>query len=132
MTLFDDLKAWAKSLRRDTLALWIAARDPRTPLVAKVAAAAAAAAYALSPFDLIPDFIPVLGYLDDLLIVPLGIVLVVKLIPPHLMAEYRLEAGSRDRPASLAGMVFILAVWFVAALVAAWYLGGVVGMLVHR
>jgi uncharacterized membrane protein YkvA (DUF1232 family) len=66
------LKRWAKLLKRDVVALWIAARDPRTPTVAKVVAACVAA-YALSPIDLIPDFVPLLGYLDDLLLVPLGI-----------------------------------------------------------
>lgn len=70
--MLESAKQWARSLKQDVIALWIAARDPRTPWHAK-ALAAAVAAYALSPIDLIPDFIPVLGYLDDLLIVPLGI-----------------------------------------------------------
>src|SRR3569832_1439609 len=95
------LKAWAKALKRDVVALWLAARDPRVPWYAKVAAGAVAA-YALSPIDLIPDFIPILGYLDDLLIVPAGIWLAVRLIPPALMAEFRQRAASRDRPTSLA------------------------------
>lgn len=67
----SSLREWARSLKRDVVALWVAARDPRTPLGAKIVAACAAA-YALSPVDLIPDFVPILGYLDDLLIVPLG------------------------------------------------------------
>ncbi|MCS0494224.1 YkvA family protein [Ancylobacter sp. MQZ15Z-1] len=119
-------KIWARAIRQDVLALWIAARDPRTPWYAK-AAAAAVAAYALSPIDLIPDFIPVLGYLDDLIIVPLGIVLVVRLIPGPLMAEYRAEAAGRSRPSSMAGMVAIGLIWVAAAVLLLWWLwpGGV-------
>jgi len=74
MSMLDSAKRWARGITRDTVALWLAARDPRVPWYAK-AAAGAVAAYALSPVDLIPDFIPVIGYLDDLLIVPLGIML---------------------------------------------------------
>ena len=67
------LRDWARRMKRDVVALWLAARDPRTPILAKIAAAVVAA-YALSPIDLIPDFVPVLGYLDDVIIVPLGII----------------------------------------------------------
>ncbi|APO74467.1 hypothetical protein AM571_CH01643 [Rhizobium etli 8C-3] len=112
MELISKAKTWAKSLRRDISALWLAARDPRVPWLAK-ATAAAVAAYALSPIDLIPDFVPVLGYLDDLVIVPLGIWLAVKLVPPKIMAELRKEAALRaNHPAtSRAGLLFVLAVW---------------------
>src|ERR671913_456858 len=96
----ERLKTWARSLKRDVVALWLAARDPRVPLLPKLLAGAVAA-YALSPIDLIPDFIPVLGYLDDLLIVPLGIWAVVRLIPPALMAELRARAESSERPRSV-------------------------------
>src|SRR5688572_24208632 len=82
------LREWVRALKRDVHAIWLAARDPRVPWYAK-AIAGCVAAYALSPIDLIPDFIPVLGYLDDLIIVPLGILLVVALIPPGIMAEHR-------------------------------------------
>lgn len=92
--LWSGVKAWARDLKRDVVALWIAARDRRTPLLAKLLAASVAA-YALSPIDLIPDFIPVLGYLDDLLIVPLGILLTIRLVPPALMAEFRIAAEAR-------------------------------------
>ena len=92
-TMLERAKHWARAIKRDVLALWIAARDPRVPWYAK-ALAAAVAAYALSPIDLIPDFIPVLGYLDDLVIVPLGILLVVALIPAALMAEFREQAAT--------------------------------------
>jgi uncharacterized membrane protein YkvA (DUF1232 family) len=81
-------KAWAQNLKRDAKALRLASRDPRVPWYAK-AIVAAVVAYALSPIDLIPDFIPVLGYLDDIVIVPAGIFLAISCIPPALMAEFR-------------------------------------------
>ncbi len=90
------LKAWARRLIRDVHAVYLAARDPRMPWYVRVLAIAVAG-YALSPIDLIPDFIPVIGYADDLVIVPLGIWLVVSLIPNEVMAEYRakaIEAGA--------------------------------------
>lgn len=115
MRAFDTIKSWARSIKRDVVALWIAARDGRTPLLAKVISAAVAA-YALSPIDLIPDFIPVLGYLDDLLIVPVGIMLAVKMIPASLMIEFRAGATERlERPVSRAGMAFVVTVWLAAA-----------------
>lgn len=109
------LRDWARKLKRDVIALWIAARDPRVAWYAK-ALAGAVAAYALSPIDLIPDFIPVLGYLDDLLIVPAGIWLVVRLIPAPLMAEFREEATRlAERPTSYVAASMIAAIWIVAA-----------------
>src|SRR5437870_4827402 len=95
----ERAKSWARGVKRDVVALWLAGRDPRTPRLAKVLAVAVAA-YALSPIDLIPDFVPVLGYLDDIVIVPLGILAVVRLIPPELMAEFRAEAVLCERPVS--------------------------------
>lgn len=117
----ERLKAWARDLKRDVVALWIAAGDPRTPWLAKLIAGAVAA-YALSPIDLIPDFVPVLGYLDDLLIVPLGIALAVRQIPPPLMAEFRtLAAACLERPRSRAAAVAIVAIWLAAgAALAVW------------
>ena len=116
----DTTKRWARTIKRDIVALWLAARDPRTPITAKIVAGGVAA-YALSPVDLIPDFIPVLGYLDDLLIVPLGILLAIKLIPPMLMVEFRSLAAQRtDRPTSRAGLIFILTVWACGTLLAGW------------
>jgi uncharacterized membrane protein YkvA (DUF1232 family) len=121
MGMLARAKRWAWSIKRDVVALWIAARDPRTPLIAKVTAAAVAA-YALSPIDLIPDFIPVLGYLDDLLIVPLGIMLAVYLIPTDLLAEFRAEAIKREaKPKSIAGAAVIVAVWIAAAALLLWW-----------
>lgn len=119
--MIDALKAWARSIKRDVVALWLAARDPRVPWYAK-AVAAAVAAYALSPIDLIPDFIPVVGYLDDLVIVPLGILLAVRLIPPDLMGELRAAALARARPTSRAGLAFIVALWMLSAALLAWAL----------
>lgn len=108
-------------IKRDAIALWIVARDPRTPTIAKIVAAAVAA-YALSPIDLIPDFVPVLGYLDDVIIVPLGIQLAVSLIPSALMVEYRAEASRRaERPSSSVGTVFIFGLWIAAIGLLLWW-----------
>ncbi len=107
------LLAWARRLKLDVVALWIAARDERTPLMAKIVAGAVAA-YALSPIDLIPDFLPIIGLLDDLLIVPAGIWLAVRLIPPELFAEFRQTARARiDRPTSLVAAAVIATIWAV-------------------
>lgn len=104
------VRDWARRLKRDVVALWLAARDRRTPWAARLMAAAVAA-YALSPIDLIPDFVPVLGYLDDLLIVPLGIWVAVRMIPPGLMTAFRNSADGRRKPVSRAGLVLILGLW---------------------
>ena len=98
------VREWARAVKRDVLVVYLVARDSRVPWPVKVLAAAVAA-YALSPIDLIPDFIPVVGYLDDLVIVPLGILAVVKLVPAEVLAELRKEAARRlvARPRSWAG-----------------------------
>ncbi len=120
-SFIDGAKNWARDIKRDIVALWIAARDARTPVVAKVAAACVAA-YALSPVDLIPDFVPVLGYLDDLLIVPLGILLAIKLVPAPLMAEFRLEASTREgRPVSQVGLGAVVFLWILCASLLGWW-----------
>ncbi|WP_289535438.1 DUF1232 domain-containing protein [Pseudomonas sp. SO81] len=107
----NRLRHWARALKRDVHALWLAARDARTPRLAKLLALLVAA-YALSPIDLIPDFIPVLGYMDDLIIVPLGIWLVVRLIPAGLMAEFRaLASQASARPISKMAACFVVLVW---------------------
>jgi uncharacterized membrane protein YkvA (DUF1232 family) len=105
---------WARVVKRDVLVVYLVARDSRVPWPVKVLAAAVAA-YALSPIDLIPDFIPVLGYLDDLVIVPLGILAVVKLLPAEVLAELRKEAARRlaGRPRSWAGAAVIVVLWLV-------------------
>ncbi|HEV7255205.1 MAG TPA: YkvA family protein [Mesorhizobium sp.] len=118
--MLTSLKAWARRLRQDVVALWIAARDKRTPFAAKLVAAGVAA-YALSPIDLIPDFIPVLGQLDDLVLVPLGIWLAVRLVPAPLMAEFRAEASRQAaRPQSRAGFWAVVAAWALAAALLIW------------
>jgi uncharacterized membrane protein YkvA (DUF1232 family) len=118
--MLSRIKTWARSLRRDAHAIYLASRDPRVPWYAK-ALAIAVAAYALSPIDLIPDVIPVIGYLDELFILPVGIWLVVWLIPDGIMAEYRARANeARQRPTSRAGMAAILLVWIVSALALGW------------
>ena len=118
-------RRWARSVKRDVYALYLATRDPRTPWYARLLAACVVA-YAVSPIDLIPDFIPVLGYLDDVIIVPLGILLALRLIPPVVMAECRARA-EQDRPSgkprSLLGGAAVVAIWLLlAALCAAWIL----------
>ncbi len=116
------LWSWARQIKRDVHALLLAAQDPRVPWYAKVAAIAVAA-YALSPIDLIPDFIPVVGYLDDLLIVPLGILLAVKLVPSDLMQEFRSAAASADgeRMVGRWGAAIIVTLWLAGlTMVAIW------------
>lgn len=119
--MFARLKGWARAVRRDVLALFLAARDTRTPWYAK-ALAGLVAAYALSPIDLIPDFIPVVGYLDDLVIVPLGIWLAVSLVPLGLMQEFRENAARMDaKPASRFGVLAIVSLWIVSAGLLLWW-----------
>ena len=92
----DQLKQWAKQIKRDVYAVWFAARDPETPFLAKLVALLVAA-YAISPIDLIPDFIPVFGYLDDLILVPLGIMLVLRLVSTEVMQRCRLQADAMSQ-----------------------------------
>src|SRR6476620_539896 len=119
-TMGERARHWARLVKRDVHAIYLAARDPRVPWYAK-ALAFCVAGYALSPIDLIPDFVPVLGYLDDLIIVPLGILIVVKLIPPEIIAEHRaLAAGAQGRPVSHTAAIVIVVVWAASIVVAAW------------
>ena len=107
----------AEALRADSCALYLASRDPRVPWPAKVVVALTVA-YALSPIDLIPDFIPVLGYLDDLLLVPLGLALAIRLVPPAVMVEMRAEAAHRFTQGgrrSRAGAALVVLAWVLAA-----------------
>ncbi len=114
------LKDWARTIKRDAHAVYLAARDPRVPWYAK-ALALCIAGYALSPIDLIPDFIPVLGYLDDVILLPLGIWAVVKLIPPEVMAEHRAAATlAAERPVSRTAALIIALIWAVSIALTAW------------
>ncbi len=113
--MLETLKTRARALKQETYAIYLAARDPRTPWYAR-ALIFLIVAYALSPIDLIPDFVPVLGYLDDLLIVPGGIWLAIRLIPPEVLEQARATAatGSVDRRAGRVGAVLIGLVWILA------------------
>ena len=115
----QKISEWARVVKRDVLVVYLVARDSRVPWPVKMLAAAIAA-YALSPIDLIPDFIPVVGYLDDLVIVPLGILAVVKLVPAEILAELREEAARRlaARPRSWAGAAVIVALWLILLAIA--------------
>ena len=107
-------------MKRDVVAVYFAARDPRTPPIVRILAIAVAA-YALSPIDLIPDFIPVLGYLDDLIIVPLGLMIVIRLLPPEILESARVKAEHiADRPTSRTAAVLIVCAWLLCAGVL-WY-----------
>ena len=120
------LSAWARAVRRDVFALYLAGRDPRVPWYAK-AIAVAAAAYALSPIDLIPDFIPVIGYLDELIVLPLLIVMAVRLIPDDVMTELRDTAERRLAalpPRSRAAAVIIVLVWLAVGAGLMYWLAG--------
>lgn len=123
MTALASLEARATQLKQQTLTVYFAARDPRTPFLVR-ALAVLVAAYALSPIDLIPDFIPVIGYLDDLILIPLGLALVVRLTPPAVMASARLKAQqAAARPVSYIAAAFIAAIWLgVLCLLAKWAL----------
>jgi uncharacterized membrane protein YkvA (DUF1232 family) len=118
--MLSRIKAWARGLKRDGHAIYLASRDPRVPWYVK-ALAIAVAAYALSPIDLIPDFIPIVGYLDDLVIVPFGIWLVVSLIPEEIMVECRAKADAAGRrPVSRAGMIAIIVLWIFGVMTLGW------------
>jgi uncharacterized membrane protein YkvA (DUF1232 family) len=118
----------ARRLKQDVVAIALATRDPRVPWYAK-ALGACVIAYALSPIDLIPDFVPVIGYLDDLVLVPLGLLLMLRLIPAPVMAEHRAAAAElAHRPVSYAGAAAIIVIWLAALAFAAYglarYLSG--------
>jgi uncharacterized membrane protein YkvA (DUF1232 family) len=115
------LRDWARRLQAETLALWFAARDDRTPWYAKLFVAAVVA-YALSPIDLIPDFVPVLGLLDDVILIPLGVAAALRMIPADVMAAARERARlalADPRPRSRVAAAVIVAVWIAGAALAA-------------
>jgi uncharacterized membrane protein YkvA (DUF1232 family) len=118
--MIERAKQWARVVKRDVHALYLAGRDPRVPWYAK-ALALCVAGYALSPIDLIPDFVPVLGYLDDVILVPLGVLLVVRLIPPEIMAEHRtLAVAAGDRPVSRNAAIIIALIWVAFIVLTGW------------
>jgi uncharacterized membrane protein YkvA (DUF1232 family) len=126
--LIVKLKERALTLKRDAYALYIAGRDPRVPWYAKVFMSLVLA-YAFSPIDLIPDFIPVLGYLDDLIIVPLGIALALRMIPAQVMLDARQKADDllrQGEPISRAGAVLIILIWMIVLAVVIWLMVRVV------
>ncbi|MDE2300508.1 MAG: DUF1232 domain-containing protein [Burkholderiales bacterium] len=123
MNILQSARAWAKRVKRDAVTLWIAGRHPRTPWLAK-ALGLFVVAYALSPIDLIPDFVPVLGYLDDVLLLPALIWVAIRLLPADVLDECRARAEdwiarAGARPKSVWGAVFVVSVW-VGALLAMW------------
>jgi uncharacterized membrane protein YkvA (DUF1232 family) len=118
--MHDRLRRWARDITRDVYAVYLARRDPRVPWYAKVLAVCVAA-YAFSPIDLIPDFIPILGLADDLVILPLGVLLVVKMIPADVMAEHRARAtGLMEGPTSKAAAAAIVVFWLTVAALGGW------------
>jgi uncharacterized membrane protein YkvA (DUF1232 family) len=118
--LFEDWKQKARLLRREVYALYFACRDPRVPWYGKILAACVAG-YAFSPIDLIPDPIPVLGYLDDLVLIPLGVALVLRTIPPGVMLECRAKADTliqKGKPRSWIAAAVIVFIWIALAVLA--------------
>lgn len=126
--MLASIKRYTRQLKKQTMVVYFAARDKRTPTLVRLLAVAIAA-YALSPIDLIPDFVPVLGYLDDIILIPLGIAIVVRLIPPLVLAYARLKAEEVDkRPTSFPGAAMIVLIWLLAlALFASWIYRKVIG-----
>lgn len=111
----DALKQWARQLKREVYTLYLAYKDPRTPWLARIVTACVVG-YAFSPIDLIPDFIPVLGYLDDLVLVPLGTALALRLVPADVMADCRAEAATAaERPTNWLAAGLIVVLWLLLA-----------------
>ncbi|OGA19923.1 MAG: hypothetical protein A3I01_04130 [Betaproteobacteria bacterium RIFCSPLOWO2_02_FULL_65_24] len=121
MTLRNSLREKIRLLKRETLALYIAIKDPRTPRTAKILAAIVVA-YAVSPIDLIPDFIPVIGLLDDLILLPIGIALCLRLIPPEVLEEARRRAATEvAQPRGYGAAITIVILWLgTLGLLALW------------
>ncbi len=121
--MWQRIRNWARQLKAETIALWFCCRHPATPLAAKILATVVVA-YALSPIDLIPDFIPVIGYLDDVILIPIGIYFTLKLIPPPVIDECRVQARAwleahKDKPRNYIAAGVIVCLW-LAALWLAW------------
>jgi len=129
MGRFERLRAWARRLKTELRALYLAYGDPRVPTHARVFTIIVVA-YAFSPIDLIPDPIPILGYLDDLILVPLGIALAVRMIPSDVLAECRARArdtGAKAGPKGTAAAVIVVAIWLILAVLAVYLASGALG-----
>jgi uncharacterized membrane protein YkvA (DUF1232 family) len=112
------LESWARKLKVEVYALYLAYKDPRVSWYARIFAAVVVG-YAFSPIDLIPDVVPVLGYLDDLILIPLGVALAIKMIPPHVLAECREKArDAKDRPVNKVAAAVVITVWIALAALA--------------
>jgi uncharacterized membrane protein YkvA (DUF1232 family) len=126
MKLLERLERWAGRLKVETYALYLAYRDPRVPWYARVFAALVVG-YAFSPIDLIPDPIPIIGYLDDLILVPLGLALAIRMIPAEILAECREKARRLSKkPVNRVAAVVVVAVWLALAALAVYLVAGVV------
>lgn len=128
-SILQKLKERARDLKKETYALYLAYRHPQVPWYAKILAGLVVA-YAFSPIDLVPDFIPVLGYLDDLILVPLGIALVLKMIPENVMSECRKQAQAEmqsGKPTNWVMAVIIIVIWILLAFLCIRWLLGVFG-----
>jgi len=117
MTLIEKLKGWAKNLKQDILMLWFATKNPKTPWAPK-SVCIFIVAYALSPIDLIPDFIPILGYVDDLILLPILIWIAIKLIPKPIIQESRIKADEwiikkQSKPKSYLGYLMVIIIWLL-------------------
>ena len=117
MKIFQRIRSWANELKSDVLVLWFALKNLETPLIAR-AVAFITVAYALSPIDLIPDFLPILGYLDDLILIPIFIWITIKLVPDDVMVQSRKQAQqwlefNQLKPKSYFGLVIILLIWLL-------------------
>ena len=121
MRVLKRLLRWAWTIKQDVHALYLAARDPRVPWYVKVLALAIAA-YALSPIDLIPDFIPVLGLLDEAILLPLALKAVIRLVPAEIIAEHRARAAATQQRTSRTGAAIVIAIWIVVAALLLWTL----------
>jgi uncharacterized membrane protein YkvA (DUF1232 family) len=124
MQIIQKWKASARGLKQELHALYLACKDKRTPWYAK-AMAACVVGYALSPIDLIPDPVPILGYVDDLILLPLGIAAVRKMIPPQVLAECRLmaqEAAAKPKPKNWIAAAVIIAIWIILTILAVFWI----------
>jgi uncharacterized membrane protein YkvA (DUF1232 family) len=133
--VLQRIQDWAKALKRQVMVLWFSCRHPQTPLLPKVLAIVVVA-YALSPIDLIPDFIPILGYLDDVILVPLGVWLLIRLMPAGVLEECRKQAAEQERnhiprPKSLIAGILIVLIW-LAVVVFCWHAASSLGLASER